>query len=164
MGKLAPAQFSYRGDFVISYHVYMMTGNVSVFSSSHVQRVEADEAILDCLQTEFTPKRVVISRLHHTVAKSRTGVNSHRHGILWWYHVNKCRAMRGNRSELAPARKSPRCHVNTPIDSYWSIDMPCRCVQNNFLFNCAGWTNKTICFRASNWERDVIVCVVFSPQ
>ena len=48
-----------------------------------------------------------------------TGVNSRRgdsrrHDILWWYHVNKCRAMTGNRSELAPARKSPRCHVNTP--------------------------------------------------
>ena len=38
-----------------------------------------------------------------------------RHGILWWYHVNKFRVMRGNRSELAPARMSPRCHVNTPL-------------------------------------------------
>ena len=26
MGKLAPARVSYRDDFVISYHVYMMTG------------------------------------------------------------------------------------------------------------------------------------------
>ena len=26
-----------------------------------------------------------------------------------------CRAMRGNWSELCPARKSPRCHVNTPL-------------------------------------------------
>ena len=48
-----------------------------------------------------------------------TGVNSRRgdsrrHDILWWYHVNKCRAMRGNRSELTPARKSPWCHVNSP--------------------------------------------------
>ena len=47
-----------------------------------------------------------------------TGVNSRRgdslrYDILWWYHVNKCRAMRGNRNELAPGRKSPRCHVNT---------------------------------------------------
>ena len=46
------------------------------------------------------------------------GVNSRRHDILWWYHINKCRAMRGNRSELAPARKSPRCHVNTPLLRY----------------------------------------------
>ena len=51
---------------------------------------------------------------------ARTGVSSRwgdsrRHNILWWYHVNKYRAMRGNRSELAPGRKSPRCHVNTPL-------------------------------------------------
>ena len=44
-----------------------------------------------------------------------TGVKSHRgdsrrHDILWWYLVNKYRAMRGSRSELALARKSPRCH------------------------------------------------------
>ena len=41
-----------------------------------------------------------------------TGVNSRWHDILWRYHVNKCRTVRGNRSELSPARKSPRCHVN----------------------------------------------------
>ena len=34
-----------------------------------------------------------------------------------WYHVNKYRATRGNRSELAPARKSPRCHVNIDSDA-----------------------------------------------
>ena len=49
-----------------------------------------------------------------------TGVNSRwgdsrRHNILWWYHVNKCRATRGNRSEVAPSRRSPRCHVSTPL-------------------------------------------------
>ena len=44
---------------------------------------------------------------------SRRG-DSRRHDILWRYHVNKCRAMGGNWSELAPARNSPRCHVNTP--------------------------------------------------
>ena len=48
-----------------------------------------------------------------------TGVNSsqcdsRRYGILCLCHVNKYRATRGNRSELAPARKSPRCHVDTP--------------------------------------------------
>ena len=51
---------------------------------------------------------------------ARTGVNSRRgdsrrHNMLCWYHVNKYRAMRGNRSELAPGRTSPRCHVNTPL-------------------------------------------------
>ena len=29
-------------------------------------------------------------------------INLASRGILWWYHVNKYRAMRGNRSELAP--------------------------------------------------------------
>ena len=33
--------------------------------------------------------------------------DSRRHDILWWYHVNKYRAMRGNRSELTPGRLSP---------------------------------------------------------
>ena len=52
---------------------------------------------------------------------ARTGMNSRggdsrRHNILWWYHVNKYRAMRGNWSELAPGWKSPRCHVNTPLE------------------------------------------------
>ena len=34
----------------------MMTGKASVFSSSHVQRVEADKAILVCLSTRFHTK------------------------------------------------------------------------------------------------------------
>ena len=45
-----------------------------------------------------------------------TGVNSRRHDILWWYHVNKCRVTRGNRSELTPARKSPPRHVKSPLE------------------------------------------------
>ena len=49
-------------------------------------------------QTDFKPKWVVVSRLHDTVARIRTGVkfsprcenrgDSRRHNILWWYHVN----------------------------------------------------------------------------
>ena len=74
-------------------------------------------------QTDFVPKRVVVSRLHDTIARFRTGVkfspryknrgeltprsDSRRHEILWWYHINKYRAMRGNRSKVA--------HVNTPL-------------------------------------------------
>ena len=55
--------------------------------------------------------------------RTTTGVNSRRgdsrrHDVLWRYHVNKCRAMRGNRSELAPARKSPRCHEITLNELY----------------------------------------------
>ena len=42
-------------------------------------------------------------------------VDARRHDILWWYHVNKRRAMRGNRSGLVPAPNSLRCHVNTPL-------------------------------------------------
>ena len=54
-----------------------------------------------------------------TGLNSRRG-HSRRHDIFWWYHVNKCRAMRGNRSELTPARKSPRYHVNSPSFRSWS--------------------------------------------
>ena len=31
--------------------------------------------------------------------------------------------MRGNRSELAPGRKSPRCHVNTPLELEPSMEI-----------------------------------------
>ena len=54
------------------------------------------------------------SRLGTTTGVNSCWGDSHRHVILRWYHVNKCRAMRGNQSELAPTRKSPRCHVNPP--------------------------------------------------
>ena len=44
---------------------------------------------------------------------SRRG-DSRRHDILWWYHVNKYRVMRGNQGELAQGWKLSWCHVNTP--------------------------------------------------
>ena len=84
-------------------------------------------------QTDFTQKRLDISRLHDTVARLCTGVkfsplyknrvnlcqgDSCQHNNLWWYHVSKYRAMRGNHSELAPGRKSAWCHVNTPQVKY----------------------------------------------
>ena len=142
MRKLAPARVSYRDDFFISYRVYMMTGSfqISLFEGTpHADKILLWFKISNIThalpvpvyrQTDFTQKRVVVSRLHDTVERFRTGVKSRlgtrtgvnsrqggsrRHGILWWYHVNKYRAMRGNRSELVPARKSPRCHVNTPL-------------------------------------------------
>ena len=114
------------------------------FSSSHVQHVGADEAILDwqklrtCHPFQSTCKpishrnewsfRFYMIPLRNLVPEwnscpgARTWVNSRRgdsrrQHILWWYHVNKCRAMRGNRRELAPAQKSPRCHVNTPLNT-----------------------------------------------
>ena len=61
---------------------------------------------------EFVPEWN--SRPGTTTGVSSRRVDSRRHDILWWYHVNKRRAMRGNRSELTPTRKSSRCHVNTP--------------------------------------------------
>ena len=105
-----------------------------VFSLSHDQH---DDVILNCQimhalpspvyqQTNFTLKQVVVSHLHDTVTKfctwvkfslwfySRGDLMMVWHDILWWYHVNKYRAMRGNRSELSLAQKLPGCHVNTP--------------------------------------------------
>ena len=136
MRKLAPVRVSYSDDFLISYRVYIMTGSfhISLLKGTfHVDKIHLWFKIANIThalpvplyrQTDFTPKRVVVSRLHDTVARFRTGVkfslnsrrgDSCRHDILWWYHVNKYRAMRGNRSELAPGRKSPWCHVNTPL-------------------------------------------------
>ena len=60
---------------------------------------------------DFVPER-------NSRAVTTTGVNSRRgdsrqHDILWWYHVNKCRAMRVNRSELTP-RESRPCVMQIP--------------------------------------------------
>ena len=144
MRKLAPARVLYRNDFLISYRVYIMTVSfhISLFEGTlHVDKIHAWFKIANIThalpvpvyrQTDFTPNRVIVSRLHDTVARFRTGVKLsprynnrgeltpcdwRRHDILWRYHVNKRRAMRGNWNELAPARKSPRCHVNTPSQS-----------------------------------------------
>ena len=140
MRKFAPARVSYRDDFLILYPVYTMTGSfhISLFERTlHVNKIYVWFKIANIThalpvpvhwQIDFPPKRVVVSRLHDTVARFRTRVkfsprynrvnsrrgDSRQHDILWWYHVNKCRVLRGNRSELAPGRKSPRCHVNTP--------------------------------------------------
>ena len=136
MRKLAPARVTYRDDFLISYRVYIMTGSfhISLLGTLHVDKIHLWFKIVNITharpvpvypQTDFTPKPVVVSRLHDTVARFGTGVkfsprllrrgDSRRHDILWWYHVNKYRAMRGNRSDLAQAWKSSRCHVNTPL-------------------------------------------------
>ena len=80
MGKLAPARVSYRDDFVISYHVYMMTGffhhpTSNVLKLTKPSWIDKDYVCATrsfYLQTDFTPKRVVVSRLHDTFAKSRT--------------------------------------------------------------------------------------------
>ena len=69
-------------------------------------------------QTDFTPKRVVVSRLHDTVARFRTGVkfsprynnrgDSRRHDILWWYHVNKCR---GTKVAPVSCKHPAKCYL-----------------------------------------------------
>ena len=134
MRKLAPARVSHWEDFLISCRVYMMTGSFHIVlfkGTFHVDEIHVCFKIANIThallvpvyrQTDFTPKQVVVSRLHDTVARFRSGVKFspryNNRGELtpgWWYHVNKYRAMRGNRSELAPGRKSPRCHVTTPL-------------------------------------------------
>ena len=136
MRKLAPVRVSYQDDFFISYRIYMMTGpfHISLFEGTlHVDKIHVWFKIANIThglpipvyrRTDFTPKRMVISRLQDTVVRFRTGVkfspryknggggvNSRRgdsrwHDILWWYHVNKYRAMRGNQSEIALGWKS----------------------------------------------------------
>ena len=132
MRKLAPARVSYRNDFFILYRVYIMTGSfhISLFEGTlHVDKIHVRFKIANIThalpvpvyrQTDFTPKRVVVSRLHDTVARFRTGVkfspryenrgDSRRHDILWWYHVNKYRAIRG-----------------TGVNSLWGDSRPVSC-------------------------------------
>ena len=86
MKKLAPARVSYRDNFLISYRVYMMTGlfHISLIEGTlHVDKMHVRFKIANIThalpvpvyrQTDFTPKRVVVSRLHDTVARFRTGL------------------------------------------------------------------------------------------
>ena len=119
MRKLTPARVSYRHDFLISYHIYMMTGSfhISLFEGTlHVDKMHVWFKIANIThalsvpvyrRTDFTPKRVVVSSLHGTVVRFHTGVKfSPRYKNqgeltpgwlapawnLWWYHVNKYRA------------------------------------------------------------------------
>ena len=129
MGKLAPARVSYRDDFVISYHVYMMTGFFLDWQKLRMRypfqstckpishrnewsfRVymippRGREGEDPGNEVDTIPLRNLVPEWNSRPGE-RTGVNSRRgdsrrHDILWWYHVNKCRAMRWNRSEVAP--------------------------------------------------------------
>ena len=86
MRKLAPARVSHWDDFLISYRVYMMTGSFHILlfnGTFHVDKIHVWFKIANIThalpvpvyrQTDFTPKRVVVSRLHDTVARFRTGV------------------------------------------------------------------------------------------
>ena len=137
---------TYQDDFLILYPTYMVTGSfyISLFEGTlHVNNIYMWFKIGNITralpvpfhwQTDFTPQRKVVSRLHNTVARFRTGVKfspGHNNwgelslGWLvpaWWYHVNKCWAMRGNRGEVTSGQESPRCHVNTPEEcTPWKI-------------------------------------------
>ena len=110
MRKLALARVSFRDDFFILYRVYIMTGSfhISLFEGTfHVNKIHVRFQIANVThalpvpvywQTDFTPKRVFISRLHDTVVRFHTGVkfsprynnrggsrwgDSRRHDILW---------------------------------------------------------------------------------
>ena len=86
MRKLAPARVSPWDDFLISYRVYMMTGSFHILlfnGTLHVDKIHVWFKIANIThalpvpvywQTDFTPKWVVVSRLHATVAIFRTGV------------------------------------------------------------------------------------------
>ena len=81
MRKLAPARVSHWDDLLLSYRVYMMTGSFHI--SFQVDKIHVWFKIANIThalpvpvyrQTDFTPKWVVVSRLHDTVARFRTGV------------------------------------------------------------------------------------------
>ena len=87
MRKLALVRVSYRDDFLISYRVYMMTGSVHILlfeGTLHIDKIHVWFKNITNVtyvlpipvyrQTDFTPKRVVVSHLHDTAARFRAGV------------------------------------------------------------------------------------------
>ena len=72
MRKLAPARVSYRDDFLISYQVYISTRD----SKSQTLRMRYPFQSIG--RPIFTPKRVVVSRLHDTAARFRTSLQCSR--------------------------------------------------------------------------------------
>ena len=86
MRKLTPARVSYRDDFLILYRVYIMTESfhISLFEGTlHVDKIQVWFKIANITralpipvywQTNFTPKRVVISCLHDTAVRFCTRV------------------------------------------------------------------------------------------
>ena len=86
MKRLAPAQVLHWDDLLISYRVYMMTASflILLFNDTfHVDKIHVWFEIANIThalpvpvyrQTDFTPKGVVVSRLHDTVARFLTRV------------------------------------------------------------------------------------------
>ena len=81
MRKLILGRVSYWNDFFISYCVYIMTVSFHILlfeGTLHVDKIHVRFKIVDIMhtlpmpvyqQTDFTPKHVVISHLHDTVAR-----------------------------------------------------------------------------------------------
>ena len=86
MRKLTPARVSYRDDFLILYRVYIMTESfhISLFEGTlHVDKIQVWFKIANITrvlpipvyrQTDFTPKGVVVLRLHDTAVRFCTRV------------------------------------------------------------------------------------------
>ena len=129
MRKLAPARVSYRDDFFILYRVYIMTGSfhISLFEGTlHVDKIHVRFKIANITGRPISHRngwsfRVYMIPLRDFVPEwnsrpgTTTGVNSRRgdsrrHDILWWYHVNKYRAIRG-----------------TGVNSLWGDSRPVSC-------------------------------------
>ena len=110
-------------DWVISYCVYMIVMKVHFMlikykceTKSYTLRMRypflsTSRPISHRNEWSF---RVYMILLRNFVPEWTHADDSRQHDSLWWYHVNKYRATRGNWSELARARKLPRCHVNAP--------------------------------------------------
>ena len=140
MRKLAPARVSYRDDFLFCIAFTLSLGHfISRYLKVHFMLIKYTcDSKSQTLRMRYPFQSTGRPISHRNVWSFRvyaipllefvpewnsrpgkvTGVNSRRgdsrrHDILWWYHVSKCRAMRENRSELTPAWKSPRCHVNS---------------------------------------------------
>ena len=84
MRNLAPARVLYRDDIFNSYRFYIMTGSFHISlveGTLHDHKLHVRFKIANITNappvpvyrwTDFTPKRVVVSRLHDTVARFRT--------------------------------------------------------------------------------------------
>ena len=114
-------EFQYRYDFLISYRVYMMIGSfhISLFEGTlHVDKIHVWFKIANIThalpvpvyrQTDFhtetfgrfaftlyrceiSYRSKILFPLYNNRGEPTRG-DSRRHDVLWWYHVNKCRAM-----------------------------------------------------------------------
>ena len=99
MGKLAQARFSdlHDGWERVSFFIIPHPTCWSWWSHLGLTKITHALPVPVYLQTDLTPKRVVVSRLHDTVAKSRTGVK----------FSPRCE----NRGELTPGRIASAWHI-----------------------------------------------------